>query len=111
LEEFVSFEIFVLTHSLAPGKVLKYSALTGCIFISLIYVIALFLSFTVFISFGLQSYYEVMAKTGYYESSWHETSLKGKFLSLTLIDFFRFTLFFLPDRFFDEKKPDIQSNN
>lgn len=48
------------------------------IFMTLIYIIAVFLSFTVFISFGLQSYYEVMAKTGYYASSWHETSLKGK---------------------------------
>jgi hypothetical protein len=103
--------IFWLTSSIAPGKVLKYSALSGAIFISLIYVIALFLSFTVFISFGLQSYYEVMARTGYYESSWHETSLKGKNLRKythfwPILDFFRFTLFFLPDRFFEENKPD-----
>lgn len=36
-----------------------------------------------------------MAKTGFYQSSWHDTSLK---------DFFRFTLFFLPDRYFQDKK-------
>ena len=68
-----------MTLKIATGKLLKYQSFIGCIFISLMYMISVFLSFTVFIAFGLQSYYEVMAKTGYYASSWHETSLKGIF--------------------------------
>jgi len=66
---------------IAPGKILKYQSIIGCIFITLIYIISVFLSFTVFIAFGLQSYYEVMAKTGYYSSSFHETTLKGMCLN------------------------------
>jgi hypothetical protein len=65
------------------------------------YIISLFLSFTVFISFGLESYYGIMSKIGYYEASWNETSLK---------EFFRFVFFFIPDRFFEDTKHVIRKN-
>lgn len=67
---------------LAPGKILKYEATVGFIFITLFYLIAIFLSFTVFISFGLQSYNDVMANTGYYSASFRESTLKGKLLPI-----------------------------
>lgn len=62
-----------------PGKILKYESSIGCMFITLFYIIAIFLSFTVFISFGLSTYNDVMADTGYYSPSFNNSSLKGKF--------------------------------
>ena len=68
-------------------------------FISLVYIIITFLSFTIFIAFGLQCYYFVMSKVGYYENTWYQTNLK---------DFLRFLLFFVPDRFFEDSKTETQ---
>ena len=81
--------------SLALGKALRYASYSACFFISLIYVINLLLSFTIFIAFGLQSYYLVMSKVGYYENPWYQTNLK---------DYLRFLLFFLPERYFEDAK-------
>lgn len=58
-----------IAYQVAVGKALGYASLSTSIFIVLIYVLVLFLTFTIFIAFGLQSYYQVISRVGYYENN------------------------------------------
>lgn len=51
-----------------------------------------------------------LSKVGSNPSEFRNYSYEHLFLNY-LLDFFRFTLFFLPDRFFDEKKPNVLNKN
>lgn len=65
------------------------------IFVIIFFYLSVFLSFTIFIGFSLQSYYSVMNSKGYYIPSVDNSNFKY---------FPHFTFFFLPKKFFEKSK-------
>lgn len=101
--EFASFDkamISVMLFTIGrinPGNIFKYDSTVGIIFILFFFVLSIFLSFTIFIGFGLQTYFGVMSSKGYYTPSWDNSNFQH---------FPRFAFFFLPSRFFERKQED-----
>ena len=61
-----------------PAKTTKYDSVTSVIFHVVFYLMSVFLTFTVFIGFGLQIYSSVLKKQGYYMPSLNSTNFQSK---------------------------------
>lgn len=78
---------------------MKYDSTTALIFVMIFFLLSVFLSFTIFIGFSLQSYYSVMNSKGFYIPSVDNSNFKY---------FPQFIFFFLPKKYFKKsiKKAD-----
>lgn len=79
---------------LEPGPITKYDSSTAIIFMIIFFLLSVFLSFTIFIGFSLQSYFSVMSSKGYYTPSWDNSNFRY---------FPRFVFFFLPESYFPKE--------
>ena len=61
-----------------PGDIIKYDSAMGFVFTLIFFTLSVFLSFTVFIGFGLQTYFMVMRTKGYYTPSWDNSNFQCK---------------------------------
>ena len=50
----------------------------GLIFVLIFYILSVFLTFTIFIGFALQTYFVVMSSQGYYTPSWDNSNFQCK---------------------------------